>query len=190
MSLSLDDLRHPDLRSRLRGYDRDEVDRLLAMVVSAVERLERRRRRDATALGELSKELATVQGRVEEAERRAAELAAELEAAEWEQAAATDRAREWERRAAEAIEQAERAQRALTSQHVAGGVGEETVLRLPLAQRAARAVLSEARAHAAAIVRQAEEQAEALVRGRSSEDQLGEATGYVSSSGSSETIQS
>ncbi|MBW3581379.1 MAG: DivIVA domain-containing protein, partial [Actinobacteria bacterium] len=70
MDLSLDDLRHPELRSRLLGYNRDEVDRHLAMVVVAVERLERRRQRDTIALEELSRELAVMRGRAEDAERR------------------------------------------------------------------------------------------------------------------------
>ncbi|MBW3547403.1 MAG: DivIVA domain-containing protein [Actinobacteria bacterium] len=160
MSLSLDDLRHPELRSRMLGYDRDEVDRLLAMVVVAVERLERRRQRDVSALEELSKEVALMQGRAEEAERRVAELSTELEEARLAESAATERAREWELRATEAAERTERAERALaTGRAAAGPDDEELHLRLPVAQRAARAVLRQARAQAADIVRQAEERA-------------------------------
>jgi DivIVA domain-containing protein len=199
VSLSLDDLRHPDLRSRLRGYDRDDVDRLLAMVVVAVERLERRRQRDTAALEDLSKELATARGRAEDAERRAAELAAELEVSRWAESAATERAGEWERRATEATERAERAEAAGTA-GTAGPEAEAPVLRLPVAQRAARAVLNEARAQAAAIVRRAEEEAATLAGDRPGDQGGGEASGptgaggsgsgYDSRSGSSATIQS
>lgn len=177
------------------GYDRDEVDRLLAMVVVAVERLERRRQRDVSALEELSKELALMQRRVEDAERRAAELSAELLEARWEESAATERAREWERRATEAAERTERVERALaTGRAAAGPDGEEHLLRLPVAQRAARAVLREARAQAAAIVRQAEERVAAGGgAGNEDADPVEGATGPTTdqdSSGSSETIQS
>lgn len=183
MSLSLDDLRHPDLRSRLRGYDRDEVDRLLAMVVVAVERLERRRQRDTAALEDLSKELITARGRAEDAEHRAAELATELEASRWAESAAMERAGEWERRATEATERAERAERAVSA-GPPGPEAEAPVLRLPVAQRAARAVLNEARAQAAAIVRRAEEQAAALAGGRPGDQDAGEGSGPAGGGGS------
>ncbi len=177
------------------GYDRDEVDRLLAMVVVAVERLERRRQRDVTALDELSRELAVMRGRAENAERRLAELSAELEAATWAESAASERAREWERRAAEAAERSERAERAVaTGRAVVEPGGEELFHRLPVAQRAARAVLREARAQAAIIVRQAEERAATHGRagGEDADDLAGPAaatTGHDDRSSSSETVQ-
>ncbi len=177
------------------GYDRDEVDRHLAMVVVAVERLERRRQRDTIALEELSRELAVMRERAEHAERRTAELSAELETARWGESAATERAREWERRAVEAAERSERAERALaTGRAAAEPGGDELFHRLPVAQRAARAVLREARAQAALIVRQAEEQAAGRGRAGGEDaddvaDPAAAATGHDDGAGSSETIQ-
>ncbi len=228
VGLTLDDLRQPDFGGRIWGYDRDEVDQLLASVVTSIERLQRRRQRDAAAIEKAAVETAAATERAEQAERERDELAIRLERAlegtskkgdgdvhgpsavgpaavvvreaerlvaeaeeragraeqqvlvlREEVAAQQARTRRVEDAEAEARElrteldlAAERAERSEWAEpdHATDLVpvpmapltepvelSEEVYARLPLAQRASRALLREARARAQAIVAEAEE---------------------------------
>lgn len=173
MGLTLGDLRQPDFGGRVWGYDRDEVDRLLAAVVTSIERMQRRRQRDAAAIDKATAAVGEANARAERAERERDELAARLETALHSSADGhddddyRDALAEAERQVAEARQRAERAERQvlglrqeLSEQRERFGRIDEGDYagydHLPLAQRAARALLRDARARAAAIVAEAE----------------------------------
>lgn len=201
MGLTLDDLRQPGFGGRVWGYDRDEVDQLLASVVTSIERLQRRRQRDAASIDKAKAEAAEATERAERTERERDELAIRLELAlegadheagrGWRDDDRTsafdvpeaqrleDERREDERQEVERQEVerlvAEAEERAAQAERQMLGLREEVAqqrartpmpdlepeayARLPLAQRAARALLRDARARAAAIVAEAEERA-------------------------------
>lgn len=164
MGLSLDDLRQPGFGSRIWGYDRDEVDQVLASVVVSIERMQRRRKRDADALEQANADARRALERTEHAERQRDELAEHLDSAD----EVLERSVEEAKRAAHALvaeaeERAARAEQARQALQLVGPLGElETnvtaELDLPLALRAARALLADARAQAAAIVANAQGQ--------------------------------
>ena len=173
--MTLDDLRDPGFGGRLWGYDREQVDRLLAAVADAVEKLQRRRQRDAAATQELSRDLADAERRAVDAEHRLAALEAQLDVARRMAAEATARTEAVERTPTSGMGQtvsdspvtapvlgvgalavssteAFAALDDLLADHPAGSP--ET---LPLALRAARALVREARARAAEIIADAEQ---------------------------------
>lgn len=221
VGLTLDDLRQPSFSGHIWGYDRDEVDQLLASVVTSIERLQRRRRRDADSIDKAKAEAANANERAERAERERDRLAIRLELvregvhdpgpgpgdneveattfgrpeiedldAEQPGADADERAGQADQEVLllrqELAEQRVRTRRVdaaeleveqlrneltLASAHAAESdvvftrswdldpmldLDPETYARLPLAQRAARALLREARARAAAIVAEAD----------------------------------
>lgn len=144
MGLTLDDLRQPGFGGRMWGYDRDEVDQLLASVVVSIERLQRRRQRDAEAIEQATAQAREATNRAERAERERDELANQIELADEavEQAVA-----DANRRAQGLVAEAEaRADRAGQASHDGGGSQA-----LPLALRAARALLADARERSLAI---------------------------------------
>jgi cell division septum initiation protein DivIVA len=165
--MTLDDLRDPGLATRMWGYDRDEVDRLLGAVADSVEKLQQRRKRDAAAMEALSREVVAATKRAADAEQRLVALSDELVAAQ--HAAADAEAR------AEAAEAAVRSSSSVPVLDVAASaqasaeamevlsevIGDDTASPhpVPLAVRAARAVVLEARARAAKILADAEHRA-------------------------------
>ncbi len=180
MSLTLDDLRQPSFGARVWGYDRDEVDQLLASVVVSIERLQRRRQRDGEAIERATGEAQRAGERAKRAERQRDELASRIELADQAVAEANLRAQRLvaqaeeraQRLVAQAEERATRAERARLARDTGSAardgvtelpsgvtgeapasLGEEgdSNSRLPLALRAARALLADARARAAAI---------------------------------------
>lgn len=81
VGLTLDDLRQPEFNGRVWGYDRAEVDQLLAAVITSIERLQSRRERDAAAVERATEEATEARGRAERAERERDDLAFRLELA-------------------------------------------------------------------------------------------------------------
>lgn len=81
VGLTLDDLRQPELKGRVWGYDRGEVDQLLAVVITSIERLQSRRERDAAALGRATDEATEARAWAERAERERDDVATRLELA-------------------------------------------------------------------------------------------------------------
>lgn len=190
--MTLEDLRNPGFASRMMGYDRDEVDRLLGAVADSVEKLQRRRQRDAAAMEGLTREVAAATNRALEAEQRLSAMAEELAAVEHAAAEAEARAEAAEEATSAAVAKVTSvvrcspvpapdlvtaAQASADAMEVLGELIDEPPPPhpVPLAVRAARALVLEARARAAQIVADAE----AVAGG-----------GYSSSSGSSATIQS
>ena len=178
--MTLADLRDPGFATRMWGYDREEVDRLLNAVADSVDKLQRRRRRDATAMESLSREVAAATSRAEEAEQRLAALAEEILAARHAAADADARAQAAEEATALAVAQVRSAVRSASSpvpvpdlasatrasaeaMEVLGELVDEEEPApphpVPLAVRAARALVREARARAAEIVADAEQRA-------------------------------
>lgn len=94
--MTLDDLRDPGFGGRMWGYDREQVDRLLVAVADSVEKLQRRRQRDAKAMEQLALDVASATGRAEQAEQRLSVLETELLGARGRIADVTDRAKEAE----------------------------------------------------------------------------------------------
>ena len=176
----MDDLRQPGFGGRVWGYDRDEVDQLLASVVVSIERLQRRRQRDAEAIERATDEAREAVERAERAERERDDLAARLELADEaaDQAVAHANSRA-EQLVAEAEARAEQARLASTD-----GGGSQG---LSLALRAARALLADARERSVAI-----EAAANLRAGGSAPDppEVADASDHSNSSGSSATIHS
>lgn len=205
MSLTLDDLRQPGFGARVWGYDRDEVDQLLASVVVSIERLQRRRQRDGEAIERATSEAARASERAKRAEHQRDELANRIELADQAVAEANRRAERLVAQAEERAAQAERARLALEGassawdrdaalpSDVAGasippGEDADSSLRLPLAVRAARMLLAEARARAAAIEAEAVD-AKAEAQQRTAAIAPG-GPDHSRSSGSSATIHS
>jgi chromosome segregation ATPase len=188
------------------GYDRDEVDQLLASVVVSIERLQRRRQRDGEAIERATSEAARASERAKRAEHQRDELANRIELADQAVAEANRRAERLVAQAEERAAQAERARLALEGassawdrdaalpSDVAPGAsippGEDadSSLRLPLAVRAARVLLAEARARAAAIEAEAVD-AKAEAQQRTAAIAPG-GPDHSRSSGSSATIHS
>lgn len=81
VGLTLDDLRQPAFNGRVWGYDKAEVDRLLAAVITSIERLQSRRERDAAAVERATGEATEATARAERAERERDDLAFRLELA-------------------------------------------------------------------------------------------------------------
>jgi cell division septum initiation protein DivIVA len=183
--MTLDDLRDPGFGGRLWGYDREQVDRLLAAVADAVEKLQRRRQRDAAAMEDLARDLADAEARAAEAEQRLAALEVELDAAGSVATEATDRAEAAQRAPANGMGMAASAS-PVTGPVVSAGAPAPSTDALaalddlladqraapphavPLALRAARALVAEARARAAEIIADAEQRAASSVPGASS----------------------
>ncbi len=191
MSLTLDDLRQPGFGARVWGYDRDEVDQLLASVVVSIERLQRRRQRDGEAIERATGEAQRAGERAKRAERQRDELASRIELADQAVAEADLRAQRLvaqaeeraQRLVAQAEERATRAERERPALDAASspwdgstelpsgvasegpaapGEARDSLSRLPLALRAARALLADARARAAAIEAEATGESESL----------------------------
>ncbi|MGI9120497.1 MAG: DivIVA domain-containing protein [Acidimicrobiales bacterium] len=158
--LRLDDLRHPHLGGRVWGYDREEVDDLLALTVATIERLQRRRQRDAAVIQALTRDAEAAQARAGDVEHRVVAASSAVDVAEDAASQWQRRAREAEQRAADAEERASQLQRETEAVPVPDD--EHLPQTLPLAQRAARALLREARASAASIVADAEERARTI----------------------------
>lgn len=204
MGLTLDDLRQPGFGGRVWGYDRDEVDQLLASVVVSIERLQRRRQRDGEAIERATNEGRRATERAKRIERERDELAGRVELAD---EAVADAARRAERLVAEAEARAERAEEArrvaeakLSSLAALGAtepgqgqaappitLGDEhdPARQLPLALRAARVLLADARARAATIEADAERRT-----GRAGAGPGGNPGDQSNRSGSSATIHS
>ncbi|HEV2071352.1 MAG TPA: DivIVA domain-containing protein [Acidimicrobiales bacterium] len=183
MGLTLDDLRQPGFGGRVWGYDRDEVDQLLASVVVSIERLQRRRQRDAEAIERATNEAREALERAERAERERDELAGRLELAD---EAAERAVADADRRAQQLVSEAEaRAEQARQASTDAGGSQS-----LPLAMRAARALLADARERSVAIEAAAHHRAGVSTpgpRGDGADDGPGD---HSKSPGSSATIHS
>lgn len=173
------------------GYDRDEVDQLLASVVVSIERLQRRRQRDGEAIERATAEARRATDRAERAERDRDELAKRLELADeaLEQARA-DADRRVQRLVAEAQAEAQ-AQAEAEAQAERGrqpgdpGRGADG---LPLALRAARALLADARERSVTIEAEAHRRAQEMASG--SADDGGRDSDHSNRSGSSATIHS
>ncbi len=225
MGPTLDDLRRPGFGLRLWGYDRDQVDQLLGSVITSFQRLQARLQHDADALDRATTEAGEARARAERAERERDEMAARLalaleasSAPDEDDEAAKGDAADAERRVAEAEARCRQAEAQVGALHQELAAAEQRLAharpadhdadldRLPLAQRAARALLQEARARAAQIVAEAEARAEAErapgsdlrlpIRppGRGGANGMAAAQrpapGYSNSSGSSATIHS
>ncbi len=81
VGLTLDDLRQPSFNGRVWGYDREEVNQLLAAVVTSIERLQRRRDRDAAAIERATAEATAASARADRAQEERDDLAVRLELA-------------------------------------------------------------------------------------------------------------
>lgn len=161
MGLTLDDLRQPNFGGRMWGYDRDEVDQLLASVVVSIERLQRRRQRDGEAIERATAEARKATERAERAERERDELARRVELAdEAVEQAVADADRRAQRLVAEAKAQA-LAEADVDRGRQAGEPGRGAD-GLPLALRAARALLADARERSVAIEAEAHRRAQAV----------------------------
>lgn len=152
------------------GYDREEVDALLALVVTTIERLQRRRQRDAALIEGLTRKADAAEGRSDDVAHQVAALSSAVDVAEEAAAQWQRRAREAEERVADAEERAARAQREAQAAPEDDGDDDHYPHTLPLAQRAARELLREARASAASIVAEAEERARAIEAGHDRSD--------------------
>ncbi len=144
------------------GYDREEVDALLALVVTTIERLQRRRQRDAVLIEGLTRKADAAEARADDIEHQLAALSSAVDVAEEAAAQWQRRAREAEEQAADAEGWAARDQRKAEAAPEGHDGDDHYPHTLPLAQRAARELLREARASAASIVAEAEERARAI----------------------------
>ncbi|MBA3956245.1 MAG: DivIVA domain-containing protein, partial [Acidimicrobiia bacterium] len=127
-------MRQPGFGGRVWGYDRDEVDQLLASVVVSIERLQRRRQRDAEAIERATNEARRATERakladeaVADANRRAERLVAKAEAR------AEEARRELEAVLASAGGEATRSVRAPTTAPATTDDGHDQSSHLPLA---------------------------------------------------------